>query len=304
MVFPGALGDLICLIPALRILSRRYRDCDLELMARAELADFAIGRIGISRGHSMDRREMSLLFSPAVDAVVEAGGFFHAFSCVHSFFGYDDQRFRRSLPQAAGGPVFFHRFRPEAEGHVSAAYVKGLGEPLPEKGLGPELTGIELAADDVAQALRIIASCGTEPGRYLLLMPGCGSRTKNWPAENYLQLARHLGKSMRVMAVLGPAEEYIEAAFSGLSPIKNPPLGALAALARLSEVFVGNDSGVSHLAAAAGGRGVVIFGPSDPMRWRPLGRVTVLRRMPLEDLRWDEVAQALMEMRRRAESTH
>src|SRR5579863_9608467 len=76
VIFPGALGDLICLIPALRALLRRHRGAALELMAREELARFAVARIGlriglrigvesspmarshsISRSHSIDRRE-------------------------------------------------------------------------------------------------------------------------------------------------------------------------------------------------------------------------------------------------------
>ena len=302
VIFPGALGDLICLLPALRILARRYHDCDLELMARAELANFAVGRMGIVRAHSIDRRELSLLFSPADDATPRAREFFKTFSRVHSFFGFDNAHLRQTLPQAAGGGVFFHPFRPAAEGHIAAAYVDSLGEPLNGGGLPADTATIDLTAGDLAQARRMIASRGTEAGRYILLMPGSGSRTKNWPAESYLQLARDLGSSTAIVTVLGPAEEHLEAAFSDLNPLKNPPLGTLAGLARLSGVFVGNDSGVSHLAAAAGGRGMVIFGPSDPVRWRPLGRVTVLRRMPLQDLRWQEVAHALTDLRERAES--
>jgi ADP-heptose:LPS heptosyltransferase len=124
-------------------------------------------------------------------------------------------------------------------------------------------------------------------------MPGSGGRAKNWPAENYLQLARHLAPSIRVITVLGPAEAHLEDAFASLPSISNPTLGALAGLARLSSAFAGNDSGVSHLAAASGARGVVIFGPTDPARWRPLGKVTVIRRMPLGGVPWQQVAQAL-----------
>jgi heptosyltransferase-3 len=302
VIFPGALGDLICLVPALRILARQNRGCDLELMARGELANFAINRMGIVRAHSIDRRELSLLFSSAADATVEARGFFKVFSRVHSFFGYDDARLRQTLPQAAGGPVSFYPFRPEGGGHVAAAYIEGVGESLGRGGLPPDAAAIDMDDQDISDARSIIASQSAEPGQYFLLMPGSGSQTKNWPAESYLQLARHLRRATPVVTVLGPAEEHMEGMFSSLSPVKSPPLGTLAGLARLSELFVGNDSGTSHLAAAAGARGVVIFGPSDPLRWHPLGRVTVLRRMPLQALRWQEVAQVVTGLRGHAES--
>ena len=73
VIFPGALGDLICLGPALRALARRHHDATLELMAREELARFAVDRMGvarigitrtgIARSHSIDRREVAALFA-------------------------------------------------------------------------------------------------------------------------------------------------------------------------------------------------------------------------------------------------
>jgi heptosyltransferase III len=303
VIFPGALGDLICLLPGLRVLGRRYSARSLELMARAELADFAVGRMGIARGHSIDHCEVSLLFSPANDAAAQAGGFFGTFSAIHSFFGFNDRRLREVLPLACGGQVFFHPFRPEAGGHVSDAYLEALGERPARIGPDEDAIAVELLPGDLANAQRILAAHRIEAGGFVLLMPGSGSPAKNWPLKNYLELARELGKSARVLAVLGPAEAHLEGAFSGLNTVVNPPLGTLAGIARLSGAFVGNDSGVSHLAAAAGGRGVVIFGPTDPVRWRPRGRVVVVARMPLRDLPWREVADALQGLLGRAESS-
>ena len=74
--------------------------------------------------------------------------------------------------------------------------------------------------------------------------------------------------------------------------LKDLELATVAGIARLATGFVGNDSGVSHLAAAADARGVVIFGASDPQRWRPLGRIAVLG----QDETPDEVATALNRM--------
>ena len=70
----------------------------------------------------------------------------------------------------------------------------------------------------------------------------------------------------------------------------------VAALARLAMAFVGNDSGAAHLAAAVGASGVVIFGPTDPVRWRPLGpgQIAILRRDPIDSIAVREVAGALL----------
>jgi hypothetical protein len=156
-IFPGALGDLICLLPALRVIGRRYCGCSLELMARGELADFAVGRMGVARGHSIDRREVSLLFSPADDAAAQAGEFFRAFSGIHSFFGFNDPRLRQVLPLACPGQVFFHPFRPEAGGHISDAYLEALGKPAADAdsqggsgiaGFGPPTSGLASRGSD------------------------------------------------------------------------------------------------------------------------------------------------------------
>ena len=74
--------------------------------------------------------------------------------------------------------------------------------------------------------------------------------------------------------------------------VKDKELGTVAGIARLAAGFVGNDSGVSHLAAAADAPGVVIFGPTYARRWRPLGRIAVIDQRATPD----EVATALTQI--------
>ena len=324
VIFPGALGDLVCLGPALRALARRHREATLELMAREELARFAVDRFdGIrignlhgdsdarsdahspahshsrdsrSRAHSIDRREVAALFAEAPE-LAEAERFFRPFARIYSFFASDDARFRRAL-QAAAAPdaVSFHAFRPRSAGHVAAAYLDEIGE----HGV-PLDAHIEVLAGDIAEAERAIAGLGLGNAGVVLLFPGSGGVHKNWPADNFAALANALPPPTRALVVLGPAEGAIEPllmpllAERGIAWIRDPPLSTVAGLAHLATGFVGNDSGVSHLAAAAGAPGVVIFGPTDPDRWRPLGRVRVVRAPKLADLTPTEVASALKE---------
>src|ERR1039458_6206671 len=63
VIFPGALGDLMCLMPALGAISRRHPGASVELMARMELARLAAGRTVVARGHSIDAREVGELFT-------------------------------------------------------------------------------------------------------------------------------------------------------------------------------------------------------------------------------------------------
>ena len=293
VIFPGALGDLICLTPTLDALARRHRDAQLELMARDELARFAVGRMGVTRAHSIDRREVSQLFRGDDEPGDEARRFFGSFCRIYSFFSAGDPAFCAALEKAAMGlPVTFHRFRPAGTGHVADAYLCEIGE---ESGRVEPSMGFSTA--DLESAARRLWGL-TEAGKFIAIFPGSGSPAKNWPAERFAALARQLGKESRVVFVLGPAEAGLEHKLFGTYPLlRGLSLGTVAAIARFASAFIGVDSGVSHLASAAGTPGVVLFGPTDPARWRPLGRVEVLRRNPIEMIEPDEVIAALHRLR-------
>lgn len=290
IIFPGALGDLICLSPTIAAIARRHPNADLELMARGELAEFAVDRLGISRGHSIDRREVALLFRDSSDDDKTARTFFGAFERTYCFFSVDDPNFRRALTAAAAlGLVTFHRFRPEGDGHVAAGYLK---DATGESGLAP--ITLNLSPHDLEDASRALSGMA-DPRKMIAILPGSGSPTKNWPLEKFFALADRLKRDFPTVFILGPAEESIEAAARQArhQTVANHPLGTVAAIARTAMAFVGNDSGVSHLAAATGTPGVVLFGPTDPARWRPLGRITVLHRMPIDSIEVSEVVMAV-----------
>jgi heptosyltransferase-2 len=290
VIFPGALGDLICLGPALRAIARRQHDATLELMARPELARFAVGRMSIEAGHSIDRREVSSLFRNDGGAEPAAPAFFGQFGRIYSFFAADDHNFRRSLGAAASGEVSFHRFRPPGGGHLSRLYLDSIGasgEPLESR--------VDLARFDFDSADEVLHRVDAARGKFCLVFPGSGSVSKNWPPGRFIELAGEVSSLVKPIVILGPAEPAMESRFQErqVAALRGLELNVVAALAHHARAFVGNDSGVSHLAAAAGGRGVVIFGPTDPIRWQPLGEITVLRRQPLDALAVAEVLQAL-----------
>jgi len=104
------------------------------------------------------------------------------------------------------------------------------------------------------------------------LHPGSGSWKKNWPFERYRSLAKAVRKKgIPVMWLLGPADDDSDVPSDDIV-VSNRPLALCAALLSRCRVFVGNDSGMAHLAASTGCCTVALFGPSDPMVWAPLGR--------------------------------
>lgn len=141
--------------------------------------------------------------------------------------------------------------------------------------------------------------------RSVLLHPGSGSGAKNWPLVKFSQLAEELSRrQVATTWVLGPREEDLPFEPS----VRNPDLETLARILAQGRLLVGNDSGVSHLAAAVGTSVVALFGPSDPAVWAPrgTGQVTVLtpgnrrsdggsfRPVPIDRIEVDTVLQAVM----------
>jgi len=274
VIFPGALGDFVCVLAAIEALSTRHRGCAIELMARAELARLAVGRTAVVRGHSIDAPHVSALFSESV----ECGEFFAGYERIYSFFASSDANFRMRLGAATGGEVSFHPFRPVEDDsyqpHIAAAYLRSIGEldaPMLHPRIEPNRDDLRAAADTIAEARCNLSTL-------IAIFPGSGSPAKNWPLDKFAALARILRERSSVVFILGPAESAMEQILREyeLSVLRDLELGTVAGIARLAAGFVGNDSGVSHLAAAADAPGVVIFGPSDPSRWRPPGRIAVL----------------------------
>lgn len=118
------------------------------------------------------------------------------------------------------------------------------------------------------------------------LHPGSGGR-KNWPLERFFEIARQLTVRFAVRPVFlaGPAEgdemkkkirQFCRT--NGIQLIENSDLIVIAAIVARAALYIGNDSGISHLAAAAGTPAIVLFGPTDPVVWAPPYRHAVVMR--------------------------
>ncbi len=161
--------------------------------------------------------------------------------------------------------------------------------------------------DDLRErARRVLREQGLQRGGFLALHPGSGSRSgesgKNWPAERFADLARLARDELdlKVVVLLGPAEAGFST--SALGPVadamlQTPSLACLSGILAESAAYVGNDSGVTHLAASCGAPTVAVFGPTDPAVWAPRGGKVRAIRDPSGDLRRVEVGRVLEGLR-------
>ena len=126
----------------------------------------------------------------------------------------------------------------------------------------------------------VLAAHGVAPGRpYAVLQPGAAFATRRWRLENFVPLAEWLASEWKLVPIvlLGPGERELRAeaasAFGGFRPpavvVEGLDLRQLAALLSQARLFVGHDTGPTHVAAAAGCPVVEIFGSSTPVYWRP-----------------------------------
>ena len=143
------------------------------------------------------------------------------------------------------------------------------------------LAGIEVdrseptSLPNSAAAEASIARRVGEAGSIALIHPAAAYETKQWPAANFARVAEHLAsRGFRVAAVAAPNERNVleavrQAANCDVLALDDLTLPEVTALARRADIFVGNDSGIAHIAAAVGTSNVVIFGSSNRVHWRP-----------------------------------
>ena len=118
-----------------------------------------------------------------------------------------------------------------------------------------------------------------------VIHPFSGSRKKNWPLERFQELAARLDEPAKWLA--GP-----EDVLAGADRFED--LGQLADWLAGARVYIGNDSGVTHLSAAVGTPTVALFGPTDPKLWGPRGeRVRYVREEPIAELTVEQVLEAV-----------
>jgi ADP-heptose:LPS heptosyltransferase len=98
-----------------------------------------------------------------------------------------------------------------------------------------------------------------------VIHPLAATPEKTWPAASFTELARRL--DVEPVFVGGPGEDL--SAFQSWRTVSGAPLPELARLMRDASLFIGNDSGPAHVAAAFGVPEVVFFGPSDAQIWSP-----------------------------------
>ena len=284
----GAIGDFILTLPAIRLLRENFPAAHLEILGYRHIIALAEGRAYADATRSIEYGPMAGFFVPRSDLAPDLAAYFAGFQQVVSYLFDPDGFFEANL-RRAGVKNYLPAFTKLDD---SAHAARQLARPLQSLALYLEdhAATVHPSAADHAFA---DAFLGADDAPLIGLHPGSGSPRKNWPLENWRALGAWLlarTPPPRLLLIGGEADhaplDALTAAWRGLPvlPARDLPLPHLAALLARCRLFLGHDTGISHLAAAAGAPCLLLFGPTDQAIWAPANPQVTVITAPRDDL--------------------
>ena len=274
VLHPGALGDLLLSIPALRALRAGAWGDELVLAAQGRIGALLVA-LGIAdRALDFDSLGLDTLFTAGAPA--ESLSRLLAGARAVSWFGSRDAHFvdrLRSLAQeSVAAPTM------PAESLTVWRHLLATVAPLVAGALDDEAgrEPIALREGIVDTGRRELADAGWDGARPLVVLhPGAGGIAKRWPVEGFARLAEWIVGALGADVVVheGPADRDAVASLHDrlrvpVRALVDPSLESLAGAIHHATLFVGNDSGVTHLAAAVGAPTLALFVAAN-LAWRP-----------------------------------
>ena len=261
----GAIGDFILTLPAIAALRNQFPQAHLEVLGYPHIAQLAQAGGVVDRVQSIEARALAGFF--ARNGVLDPSlvEYFAAFHLVVSYLFDPDEVFKTNVARCTKAQFIAGPHRPkESENiHATKVYLKPLerlaifdADHRPHLSIGPR-------------------SLNATPR--LAIHPGSGSEKKNWPEKNWAELLQRLRHTtqLNLLLVGGEAEgDRLNRLAAVLPPeriqlVQSRPLAELAAELKLCAAFIGHDSGISHLAAAVGLPGLILWGDTIEAIWRP-----------------------------------
>ena len=135
-------------------------------------------------------------------------------------------------------------------------------------------TQLGISAEANEKVRQLLANAALTDRKIALIHPAAAFETKQWATEHFARVAEFLSdRGFAPVAIAAPNERALLEKLSSEAAVKittlDLALPEVTALAARSSLFVGNDSGIAHIAAAVGTPAVVIFGSSNIAHWRP-----------------------------------
>jgi len=263
----GAIGDFILTLPVIAALKERFSQSRIAVMGYPHIVQLALLGGLADEIRSIDSRSLAPFFIPGGNLPPDMISFFSDAVIVISYLYDPDEIFQENVLRCFNGVFISAPYKPSDElgVHATETFLKPLEQlaifspnPTPE---------IKISSDENKQSDEF----------WLAVHPGSGSETKNWPLPKWQNLISRLieFEQIKILLVGGEAEGDRLDLLASMIPEKKLELArnlSLKDLAlRMSKCngFIGHDSGITHLAAALGLRGIALWGPSSLDIWKP-----------------------------------
>ena len=280
VIRPGAIGDALLTFPTLHALRSKHRTKRIMFVSNASVLPLAQAWKVADEVADFGETRWSELFSTEGIRNAELRGLLAATDMVICWLGDPERRVETNLSEVGVKKIIVAPGRPPEHSFEHVAEYLASTVKIPVKQVRqwhPALPG------------------APETSRTIAIHPGSGSERKNWPIASYAEIIKSLWQEhYEVLLLAGPAEEQKLAYLQHhLKPpeglyrtLINAPLLEIAQQLRQCRGYLGNDSGITHLAAMLGVPTAAIFGPGSRVsNWEPLGKhVTVIQQPDLNFL--------------------
>lgn len=302
VVRPCAIGDFVQTLPAIRSLRYRFPHAYIEILGNLSTIILAKNRFYANKIDRFDRQDISFLFSKENHIPESIEDYIRNFDLIISYLNDDDKVFMKNIIKIGVKNIINHNPLPiiNRSGKQPNQLIKldkkkhiidHLLEPIILLGIERSdlfrIAEIYLTENQKAFASDFINSIGKNNNKekVVAIHPGSGSKKKNWSARRYSEVAKYLTScGIKLLIISGPADETVISYISkdinmeSVVVLKNMKLPAIAAILKRVDFYLGNDSGISHIAAAVNTPSLLMFGPTDPDVWAPKGKNTMVIR--------------------------
>jgi len=246
---------------------------------------------------SIDGAELSSLYGDYATVSSEVRQYLEGYERIFIFSAQGKNAFIENIQHCHPGAFHLRTF-PSAQQHVIDFQLAQLAQAgFVTASSVPQL---RVSDHDLNRAghYQLSHACDAAAGLLIAVHAGSGGRHKCWPLESFVAVLHWLHGETHAgyLIVQGPAEEKtageLQEGLAGLphTIVANLDLPLVAALLSRCALCIGNDSGMTHVAAALGVPTVAVFGPTDPAVWGPRGAsVSIVRQLDAEgQWRWPE----------------
>jgi heptosyltransferase III len=273
----GAIGDFILTLPAVAALRKQFPRTHLEVLGYPQAASLAKLAGYANEVRSIEARALAGFFARHGELDAALCSYFGGFHIILSYLYDPDLIFQSNVARATKAQFVVGPHRPNESENVHATEVF----------LRP-LERLAIFGASATPRIPMELRRQQESSGMFAVHPGSGSEKKNWPEGRWEELLRTVAAetNWRVLLVGGEAEEERLQRLASLVPIerlrvaRHLPLTELAERLAGCSAFLGHDSGITHLAAAVGLRGVALWGETNPEIWRPRSEQFELLRGP------------------------